>query len=50
MDLAPGTGAGEPALSSPLAVDTAALARQVEAAVERGLEETLAEHFAERTT
>jgi membrane protein len=39
--------AGEAALS-PLALDTAALARQVEAAVERGLDETLAEHF-ERT-
>jgi membrane protein len=54
MDLASGLGAAadsdEPALASPLAVDTAALARQVEAAVERGLEETLAEHFAERTT
>jgi membrane protein len=50
MDLAPGTGAGagagEPVAASPLAVDTAALARQVEAAVERGLDQTLAEHFA----
>ncbi len=36
------------AAQSPLALDTAALARQVEAAVERGLDETLAEHF-ERT-
>jgi membrane protein len=33
------------AAASPLALDTAALARQVEAAVERGLDETLAEHF-----
>lgn len=31
---------------SPLTLDTKALARQVEAAVEQGLEETLAEHFA----
>jgi membrane protein len=49
-DLAPGpgagVGAGEPAVASPLALDTATLARQVEAAVERGLEQTLAEHFA----
>jgi membrane protein len=30
---------------TPLALDTAALAREVEAAVERGLDETLAEHF-----
>ncbi|MEO7496018.1 MAG: YihY family inner membrane protein [Massilia sp.] len=30
---------------SPLALDTAALARQVESAVERGLEQTLAERF-----
>jgi membrane protein len=28
-----------------LALDTAALAREVEAAVERGLDETLADHF-----
>jgi membrane protein len=33
-------------VASPLALDTATLARQVEAAVERGLEQTLAEHFA----
>jgi membrane protein len=33
---------------SPLALDTAELARQVEAAVERGLEQTLVEHFGER--
>jgi len=33
------------ATPAPLALDTAALARQVEAAVERGLDETLAEHF-----
>jgi membrane protein len=44
-ETAPGPGAGEPAPASPLAVDTAALARQVEAAVERGLEETLADYF-----
>jgi membrane protein len=31
---------------SPLTLDTGVLARQVEAAVERGLEQTLAEHFA----
>ena len=31
---------------SPLALDTAALARRVETAVERGLDQTLAEHFA----
>jgi len=37
--------AGEPAPESPLALDTAALARQVEAAVEGGLEQTLAAHF-----
>jgi membrane protein len=30
----------------PLALDTAALARQVEAAVEGGLEQSLAAHFA----
>jgi membrane protein len=41
-----GSGAVEPALASPLALDTAALARQVETAVERGLDQTLAEHFA----
>jgi membrane protein len=44
----PGAGAvsGEPAPASPLSLDTATLARQVEAAVERGLDQTLAEHFA----
>jgi membrane protein len=41
-----GTGSGEPASPSPLALDTAALARRVEEAVERGLDQTLAEHFA----
>jgi membrane protein len=54
VDMAPGLGAGpgaaanagEPAPASPLALDTAALARRVEAAVERGLDQTLAEHFA----
>ena len=42
-----GSEAGPPAdgAQSPLALDTAALARQVEASVERGLDETLAEHF-----
>ncbi|MGJ7916665.1 YihY family inner membrane protein [Massilia sp. LXY-6] len=42
-----GTGAAESeaAPASPLALDTAALARKVEAAVERGLDQTLSEHF-----
>jgi membrane protein len=42
-----GSEAGPPAdgAQSPLALDTAALAREVEASVERGLDETLAEHF-----
>ncbi|MEH6437431.1 YihY family inner membrane protein [Massilia sp. DD77] len=35
----------EPAPQTPLALDTGALARQVEGAVEEGLEQTLAEHF-----
>jgi membrane protein len=39
---------GEPVAVSPLALDTAALARQVEEAVERGLDQTLVEHFGER--
>jgi membrane protein len=39
-------GSGETASVSPLALDTATLARRVEAAVERGLDQTLAEHFA----
>ncbi len=39
-------GAEEPAPGTPLALDTAALARRVEAAVEGGLEQTLAAHFA----
>lgn len=50
---AAGTGAtaaaaanGEPAPASPLALDTAALARKVETAVERGLDQTLSAHFA----
>ncbi|MFN3790421.1 YihY family inner membrane protein [Massilia sp.] len=38
--------AAEPAPATPLALDTAALARQVEAAVEGGLEQSLAAHFA----
>jgi membrane protein len=41
-------GEVEPAPVSPLALDTAALARQAESAVERGLEQTLVEHFGER--
>ncbi|WP_373889584.1 YihY family inner membrane protein [Massilia sp. IC2-476] len=36
----------EPVPATPLALDTAALARQVESAVEQGLEQSLAEHFA----
>jgi membrane protein len=42
-----GTGSAEAELASasPLALDTAVLAREVEAAVEAGLERTLAEHF-----
>jgi membrane protein len=39
---------GEPAPSSPVSLDTGALARQVEEAVERGLDQTLAEHFGDR--
>jgi membrane protein len=35
---------------APLALDTCALAREVEAAVERGLDETLAAHFARVTS
>jgi membrane protein len=35
--------------ASPMTLDTGALARQVEAAVEQGLEQTLAEHFGSRT-
>jgi membrane protein len=48
--MVPALGAGsgtEGALASPLALDTAGLARTVEAAVEAGLEETLAGHFAQ---
>ncbi len=51
--MAPGLGAGaivgtgEAVSPSPLALDTAGLARQVEAAVEAGLEQTLAQHFAD---
>jgi membrane protein len=33
------------AAQAPLALDTAALAREVESAVEQGLDETLADHF-----
>lgn len=39
---------GEPMASSPVTLDTVALARQVEEAVERGLDQTLTEHFGER--
>jgi membrane protein len=39
---------GEPMAASPLVLDTAALAKQVEEAVERGLDQTLAEHFGDR--
>ncbi len=39
-----GTADGAPP-ATPLALDTAALSRQVEAAVEEGLEQSLAEHF-----
>lgn len=42
---APGAASGETTQVSPLALDTAALARRVEAAVERGLDQTLAAHF-----
>jgi membrane protein len=42
-----GAAAGEEGPpASALALDTAALARQVETAVEQGLEQTLAQHFA----
>jgi membrane protein len=44
----PAQAEAEPAPVSPLALDTAVLARQVEAAVERGLDQTLVEHFGER--
>ncbi|UVW27004.1 YihY family inner membrane protein [Massilia sp. H6] len=43
-----GGGGNEPALAAPatpLALDSATLARQVEGAVEEGLEQTLAQHF-----
>ena len=39
-------GVAEPGADSPMTLDTQVLARQVEAAVEQGLEQTLAEHFA----
>jgi membrane protein len=38
----------EPLPASPVTLDTAALARKVEEAVERGLDQTLAEHFGDR--
>jgi membrane protein len=38
----------EPLPASPLTLDTAGLARRVEEAVERGLDQTLAEHFGDR--
>jgi membrane protein len=40
-----GTGAAKDLALSPMTLDTGALARRVEAAVEQGLEQTLAEHF-----
>jgi membrane protein len=43
-----GTVAAEGVPATPLAVDTVTLARQVEAAVEKGLDQSLAEHFAAR--
>jgi membrane protein len=43
-----GTETAEEALVSPLALDTATLARQVETAVEKGLDQTLVEHFGTR--
>jgi len=44
---APGSPAADESVpATTLALDTAALARQVEGAVEQGLEQTLAEHFA----
>jgi membrane protein len=42
------TAGAEPVATSPVTLDTAALARQVEEAVERGLDQTLAEHFGDR--
>jgi membrane protein len=41
-----GAGAHVEPPATPLALDTEALARQVELAVEGGLDQTLAEHFA----
>jgi membrane protein len=38
----------DPLPSSPVSLDTATLARQVEEAVERGLDQTLAQHFGDR--
>ena len=46
--LALNAGATDVGAGAPMAFDTGALARQVEAAVEQGLEETLAEHFASK--
>jgi membrane protein len=40
-----GAGAAKDLALSPMTLDTGALARRVEAAVEQGLEQTLAEHF-----
>jgi membrane protein len=48
VTLALDAGAADPGADSPMTLDTQTLARQVEAAVERGLEQTLAEHFAQR--
>jgi membrane protein len=42
------SASADPIASSPVALDTATLAKQVEEAVERGLDQTLAEHFGDR--
>lgn len=43
-----GAAGQEPLPESPVGLDTAELARQVEDAVEKGLDQTLAEHFGDR--
>jgi membrane protein len=42
------TAGADPLPASPVTLDTAELARQVEEAVEKGLDQTLAEHFGDR--
>jgi membrane protein len=42
------TASADPLPASPVTLDTAELARQVEEAVEKGLDQTLAEHFGDR--